>query len=555
MAFTNYQSFKVTLWAKLFLPGRVVNIDLLGASLSYMLNGIPNGQLQISLGRDVLNNNAANIHAVLDQLFVTYPVEVWMQVYRGPNSYGIEIESWPNTAFRVFVGRMTSVSSSVSRSQVNLTMSVDHWLCDLNFSSALTRSSSSVTPQQLTTLAAVQGGQGVQPGFTTATMANQWFTIARVQADLWGNSLGEWLRTLCEQDLLAEPVQGAIQENVEAKAALNRFEPFSTGQYRFGVPLQFPAAVAGIDSVISAVADDIVNEKFEVVLSATLWDKLLSIGANYRYAICPLVNTALVIPYTPGFRKHWCTIYGEEYDSISPSMTATRPIRGVRLFTGIGSPSGALGIQQGQIGPENAFGGEYINPDYPDGMLIFLNAPRWAANAAPPQVFGNDAIAALGLRGNALFPGAGAVPAQLQPGQIRVAMRNVWNAYAQNIYLAENLRGRRIILQGKLRFDIAPGSTVRVEVVQDKFVEAIIGKTAGSIMFGEVTQMTHEITSEGAACKTTFAIDNVRNSLENTKDSTSTDQNPFYAAAEWYGAPLVEDNAFIPPVKHPVFKL
>jgi hypothetical protein len=561
---TNFQSYKIQAYATIHFKNGPVDVDLTSASLTYALNSIPQATLQLALGRNALTGLAATIHHFVDDMSVTLPIEVFLRVLRGPNSFGFVFENWPATFFRVFNGLVTSTGYTRTRDQVNLVINCVNWLADLNFSSCLTRQAHTLTPEMLSGPAAFQLGQGIEPAFLATTQATAFFTPANVQADMWGRSLGPWLLRICEQDVLAEPndPKGGPGSNIEAKNALSRFEPFAypnavlavgpggqpiLGQYRFSKPLKLPlVGLPGVESVALAMAEDVTAETFESMAATTMWDKLVGgFAANYRFAIVPLVDTALVVPLTAGMRTPWAVIYGQEYGAISYQDQKPRPAKGAKLFTGIGSLTGAIGNVLGAAGLQPTFGGQYLNPQIKNGMTIFANAPRWSANVVAPPHFGGQAAQPQGVRGNAFFPGQGVAPANVDPQLIRAGAKNIWDVYARHVYITEALRGRQGSLQGKLRFDIAPGSTVEVRAVQDKFVLAQTGNLAGSVLYGEVQAITHTIDAEAQQASTALQLANVRNFSENQVDATSIHKHPLYSDF-WNGAPLIEDPQFLP---------
>jgi hypothetical protein len=369
---------------------------------------------------------------------------------------------------------------------------------------------------------------------------------------MWGLSLAPWLKVVCQQEILDDAGDAFIEPNTDAVSAIGWFEPFIYGRYRFGCPLSLPiAGLPGSESIASAIGEDIGLETFESFASSTLWDKLIGgFAANYRFSVIPLVSTALVVPAVAGMRAPWQVIYGEEYNSIDLSAQVPRPMKGVRLFTGTSSPTGALAGLGGSPGAVPELGGSYENPDFPHGMMRFENAPRWSANAASPPAFGLAGAMPFGVRGGAMFPGAGPAPV-IDPALVVAGITNLWDAYARSVYVSEALRGRTGVVQGKFRIDIAPGSTVEVRCVQDKFVRRQTGATVSDIMYGEVNTLTINLDSDNMSASTVFQLQNLRNFKENAKDSTSILRHPMYDKV-WNGAPLVEDNNLI-PTPNPVF--
>ena len=98
----------------------------------------------------------------------------------------------------------------------------------------------------------------------------------------------------------------------------------------------------------------------------------------------------------------------------------------------------------------------------------------------------------------------------------------------------EMLRGNTAELSGKLRFDIAPGSCVRIEGKGERFVEE--DETAVPL-YASVYRTTIVINSENQRAGTTFALAHVRTEAENGDPRCAIDKPPLYKEP-WRGAAL-----------------
>jgi hypothetical protein len=546
-------------------------LDIVNAKISKGLNGIPFALVTLAVGREVTSGLPANIHYLVDFLKMQLPFQLYAQITELDNSFGIPVDIWPQGPFLIFEGYTVGTGfSRVMNGQANYSLSLAHWLTDMNFSSALSRQTQALNPQQLANAAALVGGVGLLPDFASHTMAFDLFTQQNMSKDFWGQSLRQWLLRICSQDMLTDPDDPFLQANqgqtnIEAKRALNRFEPFFQigpngqpltdpngnpipGPYIFGVPLAIdPAQVLQSDAAVESIGFDICAENFDTMASTTLWDKLAGgYCSNYMLAVVPLVQSALVVPFQPGIRTVWQTIYEEEYDAIALHGDLPRTIRGYRVWSGFGDRFGAFGFMQGEAGAQTTIGGSYTNPVLTDGMFRYANAPRWMSNLIPANVFGQQALAPGGIVGNALQPGVGNPLQGLRPGQIRVQARELLNDYAHALYVNEVLKGRWGTIKGKLRFDIALGSSVQIMTNEEKFVEAILGPLVGAnMLIGQVFSMTHYLDAEACQASTTFAVGWLRTPLENLSEGTSIDSNPLWVN-QWFGAPDIERPEFVP---------
>ena len=540
----NYQSYKIQAYAVITPEGyNPTTIDIQSFHLSFSLNAIPFGGMNVALGRSIPYGLAAIIHHFVDHLSIRVPVQIYLKVIPGANSYGFAFEHWPTEPFLVFDGRLTRTDYRRSRDSVSLNMRFAHWSIDLNSSSSVTRASHTLTPQQLSGAAAFRGGAGILPAFFAGGAGAELFTPANLGEDLWGKALGPWLQQVCNQAILDDAGQ-PIQPNTEGLAALARFEPFVTGgAYENGKELPVIAAGRnGAEFLATAIAESVSSETFESFAASTLWDKIIGTYApDYHFAVVPLARTALVVPGMSGMRTPWQAVYGEEYTVIDSTGDLARPIRGVHLFSGIGSMTGALGIRRAEAADEAVLAGRYEVEV--DGMIINANVPRWAANFVTPVAFGM-AAAPFGIRGGAVFPGVGVAPAA-GPLAARAAAVELWDEYARAVYIMEALRGRTGSIQGKLRFDIAPGSTIELYGVEDKFVEAQVGEKQHSVMYAEVESVGINVDAENLSASTTFGLKNMRTWFENTQDFMSITQHPLYDSV-WSGSILVEEGVFKP---------
>lgn len=538
-------------------------LDIISAQLNWGINTIPTAQVLLAAGREVTTGLPANIHYLVDAFKLQLPFQLYVRAVEYASSYGVPVEQWPPDPFLVFEGYTSGTGFAKSRSgRVSYSLSLVHWLADMSFSSCLSRTVNALSPSQLSKAAGIFGGFGVNNNFVANTAGDSYFSAANVQADFWGLGLRPWLNQVCAQDILTDPDDPVLQNpvnksNFEATRALNRFEPLPLldngvpeldrlgnpryQPYRYGRPLQLdPLQVLGFPEAVQAIADDVATETFEGMASQTLWDKLVTgYAGNYLYAVVPLVQSALVVPFQPGLRDVWQTIFAEEYEDIEFHGDTPRALRGVRIYGGLGDQFGAFGLAQGAAGDQTSIGGAFDNPNLTDGMLRYLNAPRWMSNIVDPNVFGQQAIAPGGVGGAALFPGAGLPLVGPRPGDIRRAARPLLNLFAQAVYVNEVTQDRAGVLRGRLRFDIAPGSSVQVMINEERFVDLALGKLGPGSMFGTVRRLTHQLDAEGPSASTTFDVGWLRSAMENTLDGTSVLGHPLWAI-QWFGAPNVE---------------
>jgi hypothetical protein len=122
--------------------------------------------------------------------------------------------------------------------------------------------------------------------------------------------------------------------------------------------------------------------------------------------------------------------------------------------------------------------------------------------------------------------------------------QNVIEDFAKHWYLTEVLQQRVGELSGPVRFDIAPGSIVKIATpIGDK-----IGTAALDYVVASVISVSFVINSERATAGTSFTVAHTKTPEEaNSTSNYSTGKPPLYGAngdsddtVTFYGAPLAE---------------
>jgi hypothetical protein len=547
MALTDFSVNKIRLWA--VVGG--VQIELTRVELEYPLSAIPRATLVCAIGRDVRSLLPANIHGVYDQLKVNVPITVWAEAAEVANS-GISGGEWPIGPFIVFLGIIVGVGYRKSRSgAANLTLACRHFLVDLEFSYTPNKKTHPLNMGNFHNQAGIKMAGGVH--FLISTLAKKYFTRDNVVDDYWARSLQPWMVDICNQRQIFEG-EAVENGNDDAIGVLRMFEPFvgpvnpftGIGSYKFGVPMSMNNfGIFGTRPGIDAIVTDASNEGLRAFLGATIWEKIVSdYGSRYLFSVCPMATRALVVPVIPGLKTLWNTIDPVEYDSISLSNFLPRPLRGVILETGANSMTGAWGLRRGGGQDIKTIGGRFENANMDEGMLYFREAPQWIANAVSQMAWSQ--FCARLFHGNAFAGGAG-VPAPFpKPVDLRAQAKILWDEYAKAIYLYEVFKTRKGTVTGRIRFDIAPGSSIGLITTEEKFIKQTGVNIGEQILYGIVTNVSIMIDSEAVQGYTSFEVSYLRDEFENNDINLTTLQHPLWSKA-WAGAPLVEQLFADPP--------
>lgn len=552
----------------------VVMLDVTQFASHWDLNSIPRASMQIAVGRRADDPSIiAAIHDLVDDMQVMLRCQVWMDVEERSNFYrdGTVYDPWPTDPFIVFDGYVVGTgfrrSRSVSGNEASHRLDLIHWLADLNFSSSLSRTSHQLNPAQYSFSAAFHTGGGVRPSFVSSILPLRFFAAPQVTTDFWGKSLMPWLKELCQRDrfnapevppLAQDPLRG---KNIEALRALDRFEPFNISntnsttvppKYEFGCKLELDRGTLDSDAAARTMMNNIGRETVDTMASHTLWDKIVAqYGPSYLFSLVPMIDRALLVPFIPGLRTWWKTIFAEEYDAIEMSAEMPRPLRGIGIFTGRGSLAGGYPNQPGQV-PTNPVltqrvGGYYENTERRGGMVKLMRGPDWLTNLPVPYIWGNSSSAPGNTHGTSSNPRAGTPSTLPTPNALRQQAAPLWQRYAQSLYIMEVLKGRGGTLRSRLRFDIAPGSSVRIITTNEKFVAAEQGISDTDEMYGSVLRVSISADSEAMQAGTVFHVSYTRSAVENQQASYSISRHPLWKNV-WEGAPLLgTEDAFLEP--------
>lgn len=536
-------------------------------------NAIPSAQISIPAGflMTAPDQVSAAHSPIAEALSDRVQVTVYATIVTAAREGAEFLEAWPKGKFVIFEGTAVGTSwQTTVEGSVEFTVALEHWLNALTFGSSVSRTFNPENPAQFTFAAvlAAGGGGAVTPEMLVSGVAEGFITSTTIEKDMWaGDVKGQGIRAfmleMTENESIDSPAFQQVPDqqltvqgpNLAARAALERFEPreSDTGKYRCGVPLALNVAGStDLSSVARAIAKDIAADTNLTLANSTYWDMLLKYAQSYMLAIIPLVDKALLVPYVPTLKTVYKTIKAEDYEASTRTMEASRGVRGVGLYGGKEYEASAdvlsgAGIDYKALG----IGGYFIDPERTQGTFLLLQAPPWAADV-PYDPWADSSLGGGGARPfpSAVNPGTpvggGDAAGLLGGGTVTVAAQSpiraatdrvpFMNRLAEAMYGAEAVRGRSIDIMGRLRFDICPGSIVRLESASEKFYDT---SASGELFFGAVHSVTFVLDAEASQVGTAFHIGDVRREGE-FKGSLAMAQHPMWTKS-WAGAPLIEE--------------
>lgn len=520
--------------------------ELVSCSVTYELSGIPFAQITMPLGRLAGTNVPATAHSLVSTFDVTGAENSKIFIYLDMNTAANhpDAEHWPPDAICIFEGYVTGLSFQKNRNQISLMIQARHWLSDVAYGSCLSANSHPGNPYDFLVPANHPGaGTGLNdPSFMPSWIHDD-VTRLDLETDFWVFGLHEWFLKIAKEDYLQlhkiSNATGTLlttrdTNNKSVRRALARM----TGGYKY-VPLvldtdaQFEAIARGISMAFA-------KQTFQSFATSTMWNKLVGdFCPNFMFGIVPRVKNAYAIPYIPGYREPWQVIKGSEYVSFDTSAQMDRLLRAVGI---IGTRATATAFEQNPGQPQaTSLGGFYSPPHIDDGLIMFKQAPSWMSSMIVPSSYSGGAVLYGSATGSATSPGAGTAPTLPLPGALRSAQMGLMNRYAESVYVYEMLHGRRASLAGKLRLDIAPGSTIMIEGTSEGGGTVTAGDAVSQNVFGTVISVTINMNSQAGQAGTSFQLSHVRSEKENGIDGFSVSRPPLWKEG-WSGTTLVDAN-------------
>lgn len=529
---------------------------------SYAINEIPMCQCIIGVGRKVTKKGSsrvavepAEVHKNNSYRQMT-KASVWFEP-RG--EFRPDGTKWPGGKRKIFDGYFTGFSYRKMNGKIQVVAPLIHWSVDLTASSILTAQGHVSNPSSLNEAAVLSSfnDSGASLGGYISQAAPAQLSQAAIATDVW-QALKELFCALAS--IKTKPLAPSDQclgngdwtandralnafKRIEGPAEKCEFTP-TDGAKRYAVPLKLESTS---EVVRKSLADAIAWRSTESFANSTFWDKLIGeYCPMFNMAFVPMVERALVIADLPMYRNGiWRTIEHGEYDSFDMTGMLERPLRAVGVLPTFtvqtdGAPYSVLGQRTG-----GCYVAKGVDPN--EGIIRLVSAPPWLTQ---PQATLDDVLRTTGLEGDGTSRVAGADA----PGKATTQandthgdnLSKVYSMYAQLVYANEMLRGRNGTFGGKLRFDIAPGSIIRIQQKAEKFLGA--EDDLASPVVACVARVSNVLSAETPAAGTTFTLTHMRWENAESDDRTSLVSHPFFGKSIHgggkHGSPLVVDWEF-----------
>ena len=506
-------------------------LDLVGFSESFAINEIPVATAYLPVGRKVVRGQEyAMIHKLFPELLYMKRAGIWVR-FEGEQTRN---KQWPGGLRRLFDGYITGIGFQRRRNSFSVAVKLTHWLTQLSWSCSLNELLHPSTPTAVVFNSTLQPlgntGAGQELPLTACTAA-----MGDIGGDVW-KSLQGMLIEIAEKTTLNptfDTNRSQALENTSAIEALRKTDYFN------GPTLSVKPTSPGISDSLRRL---IGSQTVQAFSQQTFWDKMVGVySPMLMFIFSPRVEDCLVRPFVYSHRKeHTATLKGEDYTLFDFEATHDRPIRGIALYGAADTSGDGLLFYQNDIG-------RYLNAVwYPEnceeckrGSLMFLEAPPWITNAL--DALSSEMPKTFELRNSPVGPVNGIQPPDIQH-EDHQNVASLAQKLCQCYYVRESLRHRVSQLSGRLRFDICPGSTVRIEGSPERVGGANSQDMLSGDFYATVSRVTIAVNAAAKQGGTAFELNWCRTRAENKSDRFSVEKHPVYEV-EWAGDPLIKELA------------
>jgi hypothetical protein len=533
----NYLTASISAWA--IIDGIQFD-DVISVSATFALNTIPTASVVLAVGfaGAQLGDGVATIHRFKGQIKPRAEASIFVEI---KDVTGELIGITPGV-FKVFEGYVAGLSYQRSNNHANYSINLVHWLDDLNNSSAINGNWFPGVPHDWAQQATYNTEQQTtNTGVLVPTVTRGLANAPNAREDLWKKVIVPVMERIAGfsggayQEILPSGEQ-PDQVNDAAKKALERM-PGKSPNYK-PLTLQLQPGSKNIDLALAAYFTRGMGSSFE---QNSFWAKILDFGSQFLFAISPAVDWATPVPFCAGLKfveGESKTITAREYSYANFNTNMSQLLEGIYVYhptsSMTGVPNGAF--KNKRLSYYKVWGKYPPNPQ--KGLKLFKNAPGWLGNLNPAAlsalnaaVFVNDGEPRVG----------GGLPAgTLDSAAAHEAQGTTVERFAKHWYYTEILQQRYGELAGPLRFDIAPGSIVKIET---PLMERELGDGRETpFVVASVISVSYMINAERATAGTSFSIAHMKTEEEHDRDTEklyTTDLAPMYDQA-WRSGPLTE---------------
>jgi hypothetical protein len=258
------------------------------------------------------------------------------------------------------------------------------------------------------------------------------------------------------------------------------------------------------------ISSSIINWFVGSGVTATMWTKMLQALLPFSAQVIPTVESFLVAPIVCGVHSSMCkTIFtADDYWKIQSAMQSKR-VLSATVVVGVVSYSATESV--GELSLMGAADQPIrFNAGYPNGTISIVPAPDWLkrypaqrAEEFTESVGGNNGLAITNTKHITKFGSlnSGAKRAIAQAKSMQTDAGGIATNIARSFYVNEAWGNRSVIIEGRLRFDVLPGTPVAVELPAGQIQEY-----AGKALYGTVQSVVTTIDCQAPQASTSYTL-------------------------------------------------
>lgn len=535
-------------------------------SMTYGLNAIPSATALIALGRNARTQVESTIYQRVESIKqmaeVTVKVTGNLGDWAASGGKNNSQQKFPAGPATIFVGYVAGISYRRAAGRVSMALNMINRLVDLDMSAGgskdvvpgaphdlmlptLTRGSGGEKAATAGTKFVLQLPNDIRRDFSAGVLTSLLYVAKNNQIQTHKGSL--WCKGLGPDN----PAESK-SSNKRAIDAINGvgndwqgiagIAGGSVAKYAEAYPLKVPDA--GLN-----LASKTIGETIAASLAGTsMWNMMIgALLPPFGCGIVPTATGAILAPILNNARTHRIAIDTSDYADFDMTMMSKRPLYGVGVLGTYQFGTLATGQQKQCVGA--TFTAPVTQDSYNDGMWMFVGAPSWMedwTNFDPKALQGKADVNTILSTPSHDAVGTNTPAITRNPESEVSGWAGVMSQYARLVYANNSLRGREGTLVGKLRFDIAPGTTVLVRSNGSALASGVDRMACD--MFAFVAQVTVTINAEQASAATALTLTNIRTEAENRLTRFSMDTHPFFDDAYFKYAPLVPELSLEPQI-------
>jgi hypothetical protein len=532
-------------------------------AINASLNSIPTATVNVAVGFDMATCELGTIHTPAARNVLQPFTYTYAKIYF--RNLSLSVEDATADGAVIFEGYINSSSESYSKAGTTVSLTMVHWAYGLDASPACNTRINPLSASDFTS-ALYQAhdkqstGDGGQQSAKTVTIHDLWGPIKNAEgsgataivADMIGYGLLIVLRTLYKwgtathlhsivprlaseqfdiglrigvEEILLERVKtgdavapgaGSMPRGYFPILALNKEVTGSTSEGNQSTNSDVS------NSIQSAIGRNFFHQESTDLVMNSLWATMVAKAGMFGFMIVPRVHELRFIP-------KWYMARITDPIELNPIViqavsTHPRPIKAVVTMSS--KTKGDTTGSSGGLSQSLHEYGWYINPVVDTGTLLVRNRPDWASDIPfIPLV-------------NTVPDPAVAAPVNQQStvtnSQVPQA-DTLYRRLAEEAYWDTMFEGGQLVAVGPLRFDICPGSTVKVWAFQNP-----IAPSLSSSYLGLVTTLKFTLDVEQATATTQYTLTHVRPEDNKLNSDQASLIHPIFDCRPFTGANWTE---------------